>query len=279
MNVSFRALLPCLLLTSAVAPAYAEDSSDLHPYLTTKYYTNMGVYFPDKKLKIGVDGTLGDENPSLEFEEDVRGDQSDQVFAFDFVWRFGEKWSLQTQAFSSSQAKSATLEDDVEWGDYIFEAGANVTAKTEFDLARVFFGRSFSSDERHDYGVGLGFHWLEFGASIRGEATINGMDTGIRRESVSAAAPLPNIGAWYLYSISSRWAVNTRLDWFGASFDEYDGSLVNIGAGLNYKVSERFGVGLSYNVVELKLDIDKTNWHGSISTRYSGPFLDVSIYW
>jgi hypothetical protein len=150
---------------------------------------------------------------------------------------------------------------------------------SEFDLVRVFFGRKFETGERHDFGVGGGLHWLRLGAYIRGDAIINGMPVGARKESVSVDAPLPNIGAWYIYSISPRWALRARTDWFSASIDEYDGRLLNASFGVDYKLFEHGGLGLSYSVFDLELDVDKNNWRGSMGTRYSGVFASVGFYW
>ena len=94
-----------------------------------------------------------------------------------------------------------------------------------------------------------------------------------------AAAPLPNIGAWYTYSISPNWAFKGRLDWFGASIDDYDGELINASAGLNYQVLKNFGLGIHYNHFNLDVGIQKPDWRGEIRTTYEGIFASASFYW
>jgi hypothetical protein len=127
--------------------------------------------------------------------------------------------------------------------------------------------------------LGLGIHWLEISASIEGNAVVNGVPAGFRRESVSAKAPLPNIGAWYTYSISPKWAFRARLDWLSAKVGEYDGTLINAAAGLNYQIFEHAGFGLSYNLFDLDLNINKRGWHGNVNTSYEGAFVHMSFYW
>jgi hypothetical protein len=116
------------------------------------------------------------------------------------------------------------------------------------------------------------------GAFIEGEVLINGTPTASRR-SVSEGAPLPNIGAWYKYSISPRWALTTRLDLLSANVGDYDGLLVNVALGVNFQAFEHFGIGLNYNYFELDVSIDKSGWRGNFETTYEGAYLYASFYY
>jgi hypothetical protein len=274
-----RAILATGLLTVVNIPAIAWAETSLHPHLTAKYIGDFGVFFSDRDLKISVNGSLGDVNESIDFSNELRRGRSDEVFALEFSWRFSEKWSLRTQYFESGGSTSAVLNEDVEWGDVVFGSGSNIDAGSDFSLVRLFFRRAFNIGERHDLGLGLGIHRLEFGGHVEGEAIINGMPAGFQRRSVSAHAPLPNIGIDYVYSLSPRWALRARLDWISASIDDYSGGLVNTALGLNYKVTDHIGLGVSYNVFDLDLDVSKSSWNGEISTRYTGGFLNASVFW
>lgn len=143
----------------------------------------------------------------------------------------------------------------------------------------MFFARRFASSENDEFGVGAGFHWLEISAFIEGNVIINGGANQFRRESVSAEAPLPNIGVWYMPSFSPKWAFKSRLDWFGADIGDYDGTLINASVGLNYQVFEHVGIGLDYNYVDLDIGVDKSGWRGEFNTNYSGPYAYFSFFW
>ena len=162
---------------------------------------------------------------------------------------------------------------------YIRTPEPGVRGGLDFTLIRTFFARSFDSADHHDYGIGLGIHWLEIGAFIEGLAIINGEDAGFRRESVRAAAPLPNIGGWYTRSLSPRWSFRARLDWFSADIDTYDGTLINASAGVNYQIVENFGIGASYNLFRLDVGVDDNDWRGEVTTSYQGLFIHASAYW
>ena len=279
MKLVNSAVLGAILIASNTSFAQAQEQSDVHPYLTEKFFIDVGIYFPDRQFAIRVDSTLPGPIDPIDLEGDFGLRKSDEIFSLDFGWRFGEKWQFEGQYFTASGARAVALEEDVTWGGVVFQAGTGVKAGQDFSLVRAFFARRFESSEKHEFGIGAGLHWLEFGAFIQGNIIIGNGDTAFRRESVKAVAPLPNVGAWYMHSLSPKLALTTRIDWFGASIDEYDGTLVNASLGLNYQALEHFGVGLNYNVFELNVDIKKSNWSGNANISYKGPYAYLSFYW
>jgi len=258
----------------------AEDQDDIHPYLTETFFVDLGAFFPNREVQFRVNGMLDAPNDNIDFGREFELGDSDQIFSLNFGWRFGEKWELGTQYFDASNNAGAVLEEDVGWGDVVFEQGSSVSVGTDCSVVRIFFGRNFeSSDERQRFGVGAGFHWLELGAFIEGNAIIAGGANMFRRESVSAAAPLPNFGVWYMYSISPNWAFKGRVDWLDVDVGDYGGSLLNASVGLNFQVFRHVGVGLNYNHFDLDISVDKSNWQGNVNSTYEGLYLDISIYW
>ncbi len=105
------------------------------------------------------------------------------------------------------------------------------------------------------------------------------MENLFHRESVSVAAPLPNLGIWYTHSFSEKWALKARYDYFSASISPYDGTLENASVGLNYRVFKNAGLGLSYNLFGLDVGIDDSLWYGNANVKYRGLFASLSFYW
>ncbi len=264
-----------LLLLAASCPAVAQD--DVHPVLGSRFSLDVGVFSPNRSLSFAA-GISGLRDDGIDFGGQFGLDRKDETFEIDFKWRFGEKWSLSAQHFRASGARTAVLEEDLEWNNVVFSRNTNAHASTDFTLYRLFFARSLTDGGKTDFGLGAGLHWLEIGAEIEGSILVNNTVT-FSRESVRASSPLPNIGAWYSYSLSPRWAINVRGDWFGASIDEYSGSLVNLQAGVNFAWFRNGGIGVAYNLVELDLDVNNAIWDGAANLTYEGPFAFVSFYW
>ena len=235
---SFIAISCCTIF--CLSDAFAEPG--VHPFLTSKFNIQAGVYFPKQDLKLRVDGTLGIENEEIDFDEELHLGDEDDVFVLEMTWRFGEKWSLRMQNFQDNRRQSIVLEEDVEWGDEVIQAGSNAFIGSDFKITRVFFARAFDTDPLVEYGIGLGVHWLETGGFIGAE--VNNFASSL--SAVSASGPLPNIGAWYYYSPSEKWYLGTRLDWLYVSLGDYAGRLINFSAGANYQFSNHFGFGANY---------------------------------
>lgn len=272
-----------LLLSTATAflmmSTAQADEWERNPLLEDKFRLSLGAFFAnvDSTLSIRGSGELADSGIDFEEEFGLNNDQS--RLSGTFYWRFGEKWSVAFQYFDQKSSSTAVLDEDIEWEDFILESGSNVSAGTFNEVYRLFFGRKFSTGDKHEFGAGLGVHWMEIGAFVAGEFILNGNSTGVRRESVSAAAPLPNIGAWYYYAWNKRWAAHARVDWLSANIDEYSGNLVNSAVGINFQASRHIALGLDYNYFNLDVDVDSGTWIGSADLERSGPFLYVTFDW
>ncbi len=265
-------LVFCCLL---VAPVVASEEVNVHPFLTSKYSIDIGVFSATKDLAFRADGTAGVPGSDIDFDEQFELGHNEDAIALELTWRFGTKWSLRLQHFELSRDQNAVLEEDIQWGDDVIQAGSSVTAGSSFELARVFFARSFDTDPQYDYGIGVGLHWLNIGAFIERDLITNFGETS----AVSASGPLPNIGTWYYYSPSEKWYVGGRLDWFEASVGDYSGGLVNFAVGANYQLFEYFGVGVKYQIFTLDVDVDKNDWRGRAEAEYSGLFIHISGNW
>ncbi len=268
-----------LLSFGSLQTSLAADTNGVHPYLSDTFFIDVGGFFPDRRFGLRVDGSAGEVHEEFEFDEAFGAKKADQLFSFQFAWRFGEKWHLFSQFFESSSSSSWVLEEDIEWEDVIFQSGSNANTGTEFLVLRAFFAREFNAGPNHEFGLGAGFHWLEIAAHIEGTIIDEAGGTESARESVSVSGPLPNIGAWYNYSISDRWAFVSRIDFFSANVGRYDGEMTNFSTGINYQVARNFGLGLNYNYFDLNVEIDKTDWRGRVDTNYRGLFANLSFYW
>lgn len=278
-----------LILALILLPTLAQGQAaqEIHPYLGSKFFTSVGIFLPDRDMRLGLESTIDIEIPgpepapykTIDFEETFSFSDSDETFAAEIGWRFGEKWQLRGQYFRVDSDSKATLEEDVEWGDVVFSEGTFVGAGTDFQITRLFFGRSFRSTDTSELGLGLGTHILDISAFINGNATIDGIDVGYHQERASVSAPLPNFGAWYMHAFSEKWAATIRADWLSASIDQYDGHIINAAVNVGYAINDHFGIGLAYNFFEINLRIDDDDWSGRIISRFDGPYLALAGYW
>ena len=269
----------CLLCLLLPLSTFAQSEEGINPILRDKFNLTLGIYFPDHDVKISAEGRAEPPDDIIDYEADVALEQHDEILAASLIWNFGEKWGLQTMYFESERHNRTILEEDIEWKDYIVREGTSVGAGIDFKIFRIFFGREFSAGPTHSFGAGVGIHWMEVDAFIEGEFFLNDDSTGFRRESVDAEAPLPNIGAWYLYAPNAKWSLISRFDWLDASINEYSGGLINAAVGLNYQFTDHFGIGANYQYFNLNGDVDKGSWRGELDITFEGLLVYINFNW
>jgi hypothetical protein len=276
-----RIVLSLAALTlSAATPLQAEEPGAGHAWLENSLVIDVEYVFAgtETDVSIGIK-EIPELGRKINLEKDLDLDDSKGTAALNLRWRFGEKWSLAGQYFGQDRSNTTILERDIEWEDQVFQAGLEVKGGFDFDVYRLLVGRSFHTGPHHEFGAGLGLHWLELGTFLSGEAFIDGESIGRVSERVSAGAPLPNLGFWYTYAWNSRWAIRGRLDWLSASVGDYSGSLTNAAAELGWQPWKRAGFHLQYNFFRLNVDVDNNDWNGEVDANWSGPAIGFYLTW
>ena len=281
-GMSVRTLLSLLVLCICIYPitSSAQTAGDYHPFLSDRFNIGVGIFFPRKNFNLRVDGRNPEEE--IDFDEVLRLDDDEVVPSLAFRWRLGKqkKWSLWGQYWRVSDSAGTVLTEDVEWEDVIFKEGSFVKGGVRQEIARIFVGREFFTQQpNHEFGLGLGAALVNLEAFIEGEILTEAGDPEYFRDKVTADAPLPNIGAWYSYSWSPKWIVHARLDYLNANINDYDGELWTGQVGIHWQTFKNIGFGLYYNAFSLSLDVEKKNWRGRVESKQHGPWLAVTASW
>ncbi len=269
-----RRLLIAVLLLSGAASA-----QDVHPAMESRWWANAGTYLAKRDFDASASVSVFEITQDFDFEGSLGLDDDSSLFMGELGWQFGKNWGMALQYFRSSRRATRTLEETFEWQDNIYTAGVVLGAATRMEVTRVFFARRFRDDGPHSVRLGAGLHWLEIGAEVAGEATLNDQSTEFRRSIATASVPVPNIGAWYRYSPNDRWLLSARLDWLSASIDNYSGDIWNASGGINFRLWDHVGIGASYQYFELAGSVTEDNWRGAIKTAYTGPNIYISGFW
>ena len=259
----------------------AEDF-EYHPALSDNFSIALGAFKSDNAFNISAAGRFEDViEETVDFDDSVGVDQSSTLLSAQLRWNFGKKrkWSLWGQYFNGDASGEAVLTEDVEWQDVTFREGTFVGAGVDVAVTRLFIGRSFVKNQRHDFGIGAGLHNLDLSVFIEGDIKIDDETTEFRRGDAENSQPLPNIGAWYNFSPSRKWLFHVQADWISADIGDYNGTLWNANVGINYQAFRHVGFDLSYQIFELNLKVDKTDWRGEIDMTYDGPILAVTFNW
>lgn len=263
-----------LIITNISFSQENQSEPDKNPILTDKYQFGVGVFFPSKDFQLKVDGSTP--NDEIEFGEAFGFDNSEATFFLGFDWRFAKKWKLSAEYFGLRNSGNRTLDQDIIWEDFTLEEGSNVSAGINFNIYRAYVGRIFTSGQKHEFGGGIGFHFMNINTYLEGAFLTSEGDLVFDKNSKSITIPLPNLGLWYYYAPTTKLALTARADVFAISINEFSGNLWDITPGITYQFLEHFGAALNYRYINLGADFDTTNWKGGIDIIFQGPSLTIT---
>jgi len=276
-----KSILPVIVFLVAFGSLFSQNEDNKHPLLSDSFVVGAGWYFPNRDIKFGIEGNVSIEDiedlEDIDFDETLGLKAGDNTFNFNFLWRFsGNKfWSVRGEYFKVGTTRNVTLDEEIEWEDITYPVGAEAEVSFGVSLYRVFFGRVISTGQKHELGGGLGIHGLNVKASVAGEGFVGDTSAGFNRSDVEAFLPLPNIGFWYIWAPTDKWAFSANLDWFGIKIDSISGGLWNISPGVTYQIIPNLGVNLNYEFMNFNANIDQTDFRGSFDLTFSGPSLRV----
>lgn len=263
------AMLIGVALSGAILPdlAAGQDTAGwkIHPYLQDRWNIQLGAFRPDVSTNARLDSATLGVGTSVSFEDDLRFKDRKTLGTFLASLRLGERWRIEGEYFSLSRDSTASINRTIQWGDTVFPVNTTVTASFDSDIYRLSGGYSFVKDGQRELGVALGLHATDFAASLGA--------TGFATQARDALAPLPTIGVYGAYAVTPKWLLTGRLDYFSLNYDDYDGSLVNFAAGIEYRFSRHFGIGAGIRHVDYELGVTKTKYTGRIEYKFTGPTL------
>jgi len=277
-----KSILSILVFLITFGSAFSQEEEGVkHPLLTDRIIIGAGWYFPNRDVKFGIEGNITIEDiedlDDIDFDKTLGLGEGDNTFNFNFYWRFSKSkfWSVRGEYFKVGTTRNVTLDEEIEWEDIVYPVGGEAEVSYGISLYRVFFGRTISSGQKHEFGGGLGIHGLNVKASVEGEGFVGEESAGISRSEVSIFLPLPNIGIWYTWAPTDKWAFTANLDWFGINIDNISGGLWNFSPGVNYQIIRNLGVNLNYEFITFSADIDNTDFRGGFDLEFSGPSFRV----
>jgi len=273
-----KGILTIVIFLVTFGSAFSQQEDDKHPLLADRFIIGAGWYFPARDVKLGIEGSVDlEEQEEIDFDETLGLEKGENTFNFNFMWRFSKSklWSVRGESFKVGATRNVTLDEEIEWEDVIYPVGGEAKVSYEIGLYRIFFGRAISTGQKHELGGGLGIHGLNVKASVEGNAIIDGQSAGFERSDVSAFLPLPNIGFWYFWAPTDRWAFSASVDWFDVKIDNISGGLWNVSPGVTFQIIRNLGVNVNYQFVKFNADINKDSFKGSFDLTFSGPSIRV----
>lgn len=242
-----------------------------NPYFSRGHIFFAGGYFQDADANISA--TI---KPLPEVGLDLGDlgvDESDTTWYAEYRWNFAEKWGLTAAAQAYSGRGGIALEKDISFGGEEFPAG--ISLDTELDINVYFLDLMYHiyHSDRARISIGGGIHAFDFEAKMTGKAFIDDVEAVNSQARSELLAPLPNVRIQGLYAINDRWALMANLGWLSAAYDEYDGKFTYLHLRTHYRLGERFGVAVGYQLTNVDVTRETKQKEINYDVEFSGPSL------
>jgi hypothetical protein len=226
-----------------------------------RFSLSLGVFVTDRDTDTQLDGTTT--GSDINFEKDLGLDSSDSVFRLDGSYRFNERHRLDFSVFDLSRSASRAIDRDIQWGDSLYTVNTVVDADVDLKIYKAAYTYAFMRRDKGYLGLTAGLYVADTRSSITeqslGQATIGDI-----------TAPLPVIGLRGEYALSDRWSFRASSEFFALEYNDVDGSLIDLYAGIDYSVLDNISLGIGVNSVSIDVDASKTSFAGSIDWQYVG---------
>jgi hypothetical protein len=260
---------------SLLAPAALADDFNL---ITAKVNLSLGTFLNSNSLKLRVDGEVT-EVPGTEIDWDnTFGAGEKSRFRFDGLWRITDRHHLRAMVTDYSLSRTATLDEDVRWGDDLILAGSEANGKIGFSIAEVAYEYAFKHDENLELALTAGIHYTTFEARLTADVLTPGGDlSGTLGGKASVDAPLPVFGARGMWRLGGDFYLDAMIQWFALSIDQYSGSILNYRGVVVWQPRQWVGIGAGYDSFQVDVDVDKDSFTGTMDWNYHGPQIFFSV--
>jgi len=266
----------CVAVTVALvafAPAaFADEAPNL---LTDSFNLALGTFIVGTDTKVRLDGDTG-EGDRVDWENTFGGGDVTR-FRLDGSWRFDDRHTARFLWFSAGRSGQETLQEDIEWGGEIFPVTAKVKGEFNFDVYELAYEYAFLRRDSYELAGTIGLHYTDLSLALSAKASSSGGTlTGDIREEGSVGAPLPVIGLRGLWSLPHNLWLSASAQFFALSIGDYDGSLEDYKVMLTWQPKKWLGLGVGYNRFGVDVDVDKTDFSGSLDWVYDGLMIQYS---
>jgi hypothetical protein len=255
---------PALVYESAGEPAESTPAAEGPPAVELQ----LGGYLPAFSTNLRVDARVQGETvgTGIDFEEALGLDEDARIWRLDGRWRVGRKSRIGFAYYRFDRSAEAIVEEDIEWGDETFPAGAGVAANFRTRMLILNYQQTLIESEQWDVAGSLGLHYFNFTTTLEtvGPGAID------LEASASAPAPLPMIGVDALYRASPQWRFGAKAEGLAISIGDYSGRWVDLGLTAEYFPAPHWAIGLGLNNLSIDLSADSENLLGELEYEQVG---------
>ena len=194
--------------------------------------------------------------------EDTLGlDESIDNYNLGVAYRFNGRHSIEFSATDLRRSALKMIDEEIEWGNYIFRAHGEVRSQLNLSVASVKYKYDFSDSGRLNAGFSAGLSTFSIDAALSGEARLENDDGSEWVEGVveraNVVAPVPLVGFFLEYAATPKWILRSYADLIDLEIGDHAGRVLQVGMAAEYVFSDVFGVGVGLGGIDLEYRAEK----------------------
>lgn len=262
------------ILATPLAWAQSENAA-FNPVLDDTFTIRLGASFEQVDTQAAKFDPAQGVGADIDLEQ-LGLDDNDVSLFLNARWRFSERWHLGLSYYGTDRSGSRTVDREIRFGELVVPIDGVVNTSFSADIYVLDLGYSFFKTSRAEFGARFGVHLADLDVALSGRGNIGQSDVNLGTASADTLAPLPNIGLFGLYALTPKLAVSGMLGYFSLDYQEYDGEVTVASAALDYRLTDTFGLGLGYSLLDFNLDVDEDIFDEHYEFEFNGPVVYLS---
>lgn len=235
-----------------------------------RFALTMSGYKPSIDTQVRFDASDQLSGTDLDLEDDLQLDDSETLTQYYASLRITRRITLEGSYFELGRSAQTALNGSIQFGDTAFPVNLDVTTSFEADVATLGLGWAFLHTDKVELSATAGGYWMSLAAGI--DSAISG-----QAEVAEADSVLPMAGLSFGWNLTPKLQLTLHGEYLSVDYKDFDGSIINLRAGLRYRVLEYVGVGVGYDWLEVDVESTDASFSGLVNYRQWGPKAFLSL--
>jgi hypothetical protein len=260
--VARRTIGAAFVAAAGICASAVRADDGFIPGGTEAFKLNLGGILTQNNANFRLDGAQG-RGTDIDLES-VTGLKSGQSsYLVSGTWRFAPNHRLGVNVFQVDRDRSVAIDRTITIGDTVIPVNTNLTTEAKTQFLIMNYAYSFVRNEHMELAGVVGFYGANYKYKFSAAAPLVNIDK-------STNAPLPVLGLSADFFVAPRWTVSAYGEGLKLKVGDVDGSMYHVGVSTDYMVTRNLGVGIGYQVSDLKVDVTKSDFNGHLGWRMDG---------
>ncbi len=262
-------LMGCALL-GVLATSGARAQEGLVSPLEDYFRLTAGLLSASSETELRLDADNGTPGTVVSAEDDLGLRDQSEMGDVELELRIRERHRLRFNYFRLDRSASQTIDRQIQFGDDVFDAGDLVDSRLDWREFSVTYGYTFLRHARYEIYGSFGVHLAE----VRAVGEVDADDIG---EEENQTFPIPAIGAGTLVRISDHFHCEARVDYLSVSYEDIDGTLLDLRGSVVYRFNRNLALGAAYVLTKREATSEDIGDSGFFDLHNDGPELFLRV--